>query len=270
MRVAVIVSFMAAIVLLAACKESLSKYRVRTQYHIKKLKWSGREEVYDGKTDTFYYKPDGTRDNRGKDITYKTDSTGNTVTSYTLNKAGKVIASFVAFMNERGLKDSVVSKDSTHITMTHKYLYDSAGQLIGDIQWQSQFQSPNSVFKAKWLNGNKIENALYNDPQVDTVQRVNPVTGALEQVICKYENVFFHHEYFPDKAKMPSAENLGYKNGDTFGKNLEKKSVQLSAKGDTLDIYTFRYQFDDKNRVISAVEVNRDGNDYDSTAYTYY
>jgi hypothetical protein len=234
------------------------------------MKWSGQERVNGGKTDTFYYKPDGTRDNHDRDITYRTDSIGNTITSYGLNKSGKIIGSSVSFMNERGLPDSIVYKDSTNITMTHKYFYDKAGQLTEDIQRQGQFQSPNSVFKIKWLNGNKIEESIYNDPEVDTSQRVNPFTGATEQVVTKYENVFLRHEYFADKAKMPSAENLGYKNGDTFGKNLEKKTVQLSAKGDTLDIYTFHYQFDNKNRVISVVEVNKDGNDYDSTAYTYY
>ena len=258
---------LATIFLLTACKDDASKFRVKTSYHIKKINFGGYEETTGDKTDTFYYTSDGKRDFSKNGMTVKEEKNGNTIVWTTYDKEGKVVESTTSFLNERGLEDSVVITNAAHVTYTHKYIYDDKRFVIEDRQTSSD-QASGMTWKYKVVDGNRVEETLL--PSVDTIVMVNPQTLKLDTIVQQSSGLRIHKEYFLDKLNFPTVQNYGYENKDINSKNLEKGAVQLSPKGDTEDVYHFRYVFDNKGRVISAAQISRSGNEYDSTAYTYY
>jgi hypothetical protein len=251
MKLKFLIAVCGAIALISATNHSTSKYRVRTQYHIHKVTFDGHEEVYGGITDTFYYTADGNKDK------------------------GKITPSSVMLRNKRGQIDSVAFKDAAYQTVANKYFYDDNGYLIEERIYTDP--APNLFIKYKIINGNRVEERWTYSPSADTIMMPNPTTGEMEQVVRNYYNDIFHNEFFADKLNMPIDENFGYTNADSGytnpdkdSKNLKKKSVQLTEKGDTADVFFFRYVFDEKERVISRASISQSGNEYDSTAYTYY
>lgn len=254
--------------LLTACKDDASKFRVKTKYHIHKVSFDGHEESYGGKTDTFYYTPEGKRDYSASGTITKEERSGNIIIWTTLDRDGKVVGTTTSFLNDKGLEDSVEIRDATHVTYAHKYIYDKDGYVIEDRQYQAQ--PPNIIWKYKVVDGNRVELTATYFPSTDTVMMPNPTTGEMEEIVTQYFDMIIHKDYFLDKLNFPSIQNFGYTNKDINSKNLEKSSVQLSMKGDTQEVYFFRYIFDDKGRVTSAAQISRSGNEYDSTAYTYY
>ncbi len=257
----------ATIFLLTACKDDVSKFRVKTSYHIHKVSFDGHEETSGGKTDTFYYTSDGKKDYSKDGTTTKQEKKGNTIVWTTYDKEGKVVGTTTSFLNERGLEDSVVIINATHVTYTHKYIYDDKGFVIEDRQTSSE-QASAMMWKYKVVDGNRVEEALL--PTIDTIMMVNPQTLKMDTIVQQNFGLRIHKEYFLDKLNFPTVQNYGSENKDINSKNLEKSSVQLSPKGDTEEVYFFRYIFDDKGRVTSAAQRTRSGNEYDSTSYTYY
>jgi hypothetical protein len=268
MKLNFMVALCGTITLLSICNNSASRYRVHTQYHIHKVVYNGREQITENRTDTFYFTSNGKRYYNTNGTKIVEERKGNTVEWKTFDQSGKLINSNVYFLNEKHLVDSFATKEGTQVTYAHKYIYDSNGYMIEDRQYTPQ--PPAIYFKYTWFNGNKIEETMTNIPAVDTVQMPNATTGEMDTVITTYDNVILHKEYYLDKPNFPRNENFGYTNPDIKSKNLEKKAVQLSDKGDTIDIYWFRYQFDNKGRVTSATQFARSGHEYDSTYYTYY
>ncbi len=257
-----------AAILLTSFRDSMPKYKVKTRYQLRKITWDALNHFDENHTDTFYYKPDGTQDYKAKGVTTREERSGNTDKSYSYNKSGKLFASSITFSNQEGLVDSSVDWNKSLGTFWNNFFYDKSGQLVKKVQHSDQ--PPHAVFEEKWKEGNLIEKSTHFPFHTDTIVQMNATSGEKEQVILRYDDDFMHYEYFNDKLNMPDAENLGYKKSNDFSKNLLKITVQLSDKGDTLDIHNYFYRFDDKNRVISVVQINRKANEYDSTAYTYY
>lgn len=253
--------------LLVSCSNDPSKFRVKTSYHIHKISFEGHEEKSGGNTDTFYYTTDGKRDYSKSGTTTKEEKNGNIIIWTTYDKEGKVVGKTTSFLNERGLEDSVVITNATYVTYTHKYIYDDKGFVIEDRQTSSE-QASGMTWKYKVVDGNRVEERLL--PTIDTIMMVNPQTLKMDTIVQQNFGLLIHKEYFSDKLNFPTVQNYGSENKDINSKNLEKNSVQLSAKGDTEEVYFFRYIFDEKGRVTSAAQISRSGSEYDSTAYTYY
>jgi len=258
------------LLLLAACNHSASKYRVKTMYHLNKEVHDGKEYMNDTRTDTFYYTAEGKRDPKLAGITSKTESNGNMAIVKDFDKSGKLLSSTTTFLNDRGFEDSTYIWRENQNTFAHKYTYDDKGYLIEDRQYTLQ---PPPVMISKYIvvDGNRVEerHGPLISPSIDTITMINPVTMKVDTVVQKYFDVIFHNEFFTDKLNMPANENFGYTNRDLHSKNLMKKQVELSDKGDTSDVSFFRYNFDDKGRVVSTAIISRIGQ-YDSTSYTYY
>ncbi len=252
---------------LVACDNKAPKDRLKTIYQISKLTFNGKEETFKCLSDTFHYAQDGTRDFNMADGTGKEERIDNVIEWKSYNQAGKEINSRTTYLNEQGLEDSVVTKSDNQLSNAHKYLYDAAGNLIEDRDYNPSFHLVISKYKV--IDGNRTEETVINIPGTDTLIRSNE-TGEAEQVITKYEDVILHHEYFPDKLNVPRNEITGISKPDKESKNLHKKSVQLTGKGDTVDVFSFRYNYDSKGRVLAKIQEARSGEYYDSTSYTYY
>lgn len=167
------------------------------------------------------------------------------------------------------MEDSIAILENGRLTYTNKYIYNTKGDLIEERMNQPQ-QSPLAIFKYKVVNGNRVEQRLINTPPTDTVEMMNPNTGEMEQVVTTFHNSVLYNEFYADKLNMPLNIHYGNTSADKHSKNLIKRTVQLSEKGDTMDIYSYRYTFDNKGRVLTIVEHTQTGTEYDSTSYSYY
>jgi hypothetical protein len=269
-------SFFAAIavafLLFSACRNAPEVSKVKTEYHITRLFHDGQEYGGPGTTDSFVRGEDGYQRRFHPNERYVEETKGNVTESKILDQSGKVIASSVTFLNDKGLVDSIIYKDDVMGTYIHKYVYDDEGRLIEDRNYPSS-SGPNHVWKFRFDNGNIVEEQMIHHPAFDTSEMLNPKTGKMEEVITTYEDFIAHNEYHTDKPNQPTRENFGYKTDNSperASKNLRKRMVQVSLKGDTTDIYDYHYHYDDKGRVIAKVQTSRSGGSYDSTAYTYY
>src|ERR1043165_3374315 len=150
--------------LLSGCKEDASKFRVKTRYHISKFSFDGHEQVSGGTTDTFYYTADGKRDYSASGTTTTETRNGNMLIATTTHKNGKVAGTPTSLINDKGLEESIVIRDATHVTYIHKYIYDSNGFVVEDRYYQQQ--PPDMVWKYKVVDGNRVEEHAINTPSV--------------------------------------------------------------------------------------------------------
>ena len=257
----------AAMAFIYGFNQQAEKAHVRTKYHVHKVNYPGNSSN-NAQTDTFYFTIDGKGDFNRNGITNREERRGDTIERTSFDKSGKLIGSSISILNKQGLEDSVIYKNATHVTFAHKYLYDGDGNLIEDRNYPEQ--PPNLIIKYKIVDGNRVEEWITNLPSDDTVYMPNPQTGKMDTIVERYWDDVYHNEFYTDKPNMPTNENFGYLGRDNGNKNLEKKSVQLTLKGDTQDVFYFRYLFDDKGWVTSVAKASRSGEEYDSTAYTYY
>jgi len=267
--------FFAAILLLAASNHSTSKDRVRTVYHINMFNDDGQMEVNPATTDTFYYTSDGKRDYGLNDNNPKEERTGNMIECTTIDKSG-TITLLVKFLNDRGQVDSMVNRYETvtnyatnPVPYAHKYIYDANGYMVEDRQYSNKLRLV-AICKYKVVDGNTVEERNITIPSMDTSTRVNPETLKMDTVVTKYCDIITNTEFYTDKQYMPRNENFGSSAPDMLSKNLEKKRVQYTDMGDTIDVTFFHYTFDDKERVTSVKRLSHDNQEFDSTAYTYY
>jgi hypothetical protein len=258
-----------ACLFLSACHEPAKPWRVKTEYTITKLNFNGKEFIGSETRDSFIYKPDGSSYRAGEK--YNEKRIGNVVRREILDTTGKMISTSVTFLNKKDLVDSIVYKDDKLGTYINKYVYDKDGKLIENRQYPSQ--GPMLIMKYKLLNGNLTEEEWIHHPAFGTSYVPNEKTGKMDTIVTTYEDLIIHHEYYPDKANMPTSDDFGYlfdTSPDRVSKNLRKRSVQLSPKGDTTDVFDFHYRFDDKGRVVSKVQISKTGTEWDSTGYSYY
>src|SRR5689334_14184740 len=99
------------IMLLAACNNSSSKWKIKTEYYITKHYFNGQEYVDGGKTDTFSYKEDGFSFRPNSNELTTEETKGNITTTNTTDKSGNFLRSSISFLNENGTTDSIVYKD---------------------------------------------------------------------------------------------------------------------------------------------------------------
>ena len=258
----------ASILISAGCKDDPSAFRVKTIYNINKVWHNGLEQTSNLTIDTFYYTSDGRRDYSARGITIKEVSDGRINIKTAYNRAGEVLHITTYYLNEKGLEDSIESKDATHVINSQKYFYDNDGYVIEERQYSPGAST--TIWKYKVIDGNRVEEFAFHEPMFDTIQVRDPQTGEMIKGRTEYYGQVTHSDYFPDKPHFPMAKNFGYNHRDIQSKNLQRSSVQLSLSGDTQDVYFFRYTFDGKGRVSTATKVSRNGDSYDSTAYTYY
>ena len=77
-------------------------------------------------------------------------------------------------------------------------------------------------------------------------------------------------DFYPDKVKTLTYENYGSAELGRGSRNIERRTIQISPDGDTLDVTSYKYTFDSKARVSGSISFNRDGELYDSTSIAYY
>jgi hypothetical protein len=225
-----------------------------------------------GYTSTYYYDSSGilysvVRSNGSKTAIKYTD---NTVTGRTTDQAGHLMSTWMCFLNNRGLVDSLVKRDSTQITTTKKFLYDDKGFATEEREYQ-----PGGAYA---ITRKTIVN---NDIVSYTVMKVAaiPAKISFNTATKKYDTVSItatdkeytvYCEYMPDKEKTLSFGNYGSPEFGEGAKNIEKRTVQISSEGDTIDVSLFKYLFDEKGRVIQCVTRNQAGELLDSNNISYY
>lgn len=254
---------------LQSCKDEIATARVKTRYGIHKIYFNGQEQITHNGTDTFYYTPEGKYDSMTNGLITRMERKGDIVETRTYTQSGVVVSSSITYLDENAREDSVVIINGGHIAYIHKYIYNKEGFLVEDRQYSAQ--APKfSVTLFEVENGNRKTEELAVLPNTDTSVVRDPATGKLDTFITRYYNILVHNGFYTDKPAMPTAVNYGKGPFDMGSKNLKKMSVQLSAKGDTEEVYYWNYTFDKKGRVVTEVETTRNRTEYDSVYYTYY
>ncbi|HWB62099.1 MAG TPA: hypothetical protein VG603_01220 [Chitinophagales bacterium] len=240
------------------CKSHL---RIKTVYN-----------ALEGYTSSYAYSNDGLL------TTITTSKGGKTTIQYSdgavhgrmVDKDGRLLSRWICFLNKRGLVDSLVKSDSVQVVSTKRFVYDDKGFAV-----QERNYLPHGEYT--------ITHKVINDGNVAsfTVMHVGPYatrvnynskthkndTLSINAVEVEYE---VYNDYFPDKVKTTSYENYGSAEFGEGAKNVERKTVQLSSQGDTLDVSYFRYEFDKMGRVGLCVTRNQSGDLTDSSYFTYY
>ena len=225
-----------------------------------------------GYTSTYYYNQQQilyalVRSNGSKTNIQYTD---NSVTGKTTDKSGRLISSWMCFLNDRGLVDSMIKRDSIQITSTKKYLYDDKGFAIEEREYKP---GGSYAITRKTITNNDV--ASYTVMNVSAI----PAKISFNRITHKYDTVSItatdkeytvYCEYFPDKEKTLSFGNYGSPEFGEGAKNIEKRTVQISSEGDTIDVSLFKYLFDDKNRVTQCVTRSQAGELLDSNYIAYY
>jgi hypothetical protein len=225
-----------------------------------------------GYTSTYYYNPDGilyavVRSNGSKtDINY----TDNSVTGRTTDKLGHITSTWMCFLNNRGLVDSLIKRDSTQITTTKKFTYDDKGFATEEREYQPG--GPYAITRKTILNNNIVSYTVMKVAPIPAKISFNPATHKYDTVSITTTDKEYtvYCEYFPDKEKTLSFGNYGSPEFGEGAKNIEKRTVQISSEGDTIDVSLFKYLFDDKGRVAQSVTRTQAGELLDSNYITYY
>lgn len=256
---------------LAACNQADKQPKIKTWYYIHRSRMIDPLNKIDtvftngGITYTNHYGPDGKKDtifsSDGSITTFSGDSNSTTV-----DRAGNIISSHKEFLSAHGT-DSSVDMEHGQIKWTRKFIYDKDGNNIEQRAYEMNrfnYLTLNFTIQYEYKDGNIISEHFITKAMVDTIEMVNPVTLKVDTFIQKQpavENIN-HFDFYYDK--------LNTQHGNSNSKNLVKTKVQLSPKMDTDDVYSSRYTFDDRGRVLTDVSVNRSGTEYDSSSYSYY
>jgi hypothetical protein len=225
-----------------------------------------------GYTSTYTYNKDGilteisTTKGSKTIITY----TDNLVTGKTSDKLDKVMSTWMCFLNKRGLVDSLVKWDTAQVTESKKFIYDTKGFAIEEHDYK-----PGQALRVtkKTLNsGNVISYTVMNIQPYAAKITYNPATQKNDTVSITTTDKEYtvYNEYYPDKIKTMAFENYGSAEFGEGARNIEKRTVQISSEGDTIDISNFKYAFDDMGRVSMCVTRNQNGDLLDSSYITYY
>ncbi len=100
----------------------------------------------------------------------------------------------------------------------------------------------------------------------------NPVTKKNDTVsiTATGKEYTVYNEYFPDREKTMAFGNYGSAEFGEGTKNIEKRSIQISPEGDTIDVSNFKYNYDKRGRVTMCVTRNQAGDLMDSSYISYY
>ena len=204
-----------------------------------------------GMTTEFIYSPDkkvtaikvyaGTPDTTKVAFTY----TGNTVTQSVTNAQSPEPRIQTMHLTAAGYVDSTTMAGPMGSILTlNKQDADGYNTQILEYYGGALKRSSLSVFK----DGNEVTRTISDET-------MKPLA-----------TVYF--EYYTDKTSSLNNEAQGMKFRGKDSKNLMKKAVQVSAKGDSVAV-TFSYKFDDKGRIISQATYER-GVQADSNNIVYY
>ncbi len=252
------------IVFIPACvrrHQCTSHLRVKTVYNALR-----------GYTSTYTYNQEGilteisTTKGSKTIITY----TDNLVTGKTSDKSEKVTSTWICFLNKRGLVDSLVKSDSTKITATKKFIYDANGFAIEE--HESKPGQAYTITRKTLGNGNVISYiVMHVEPYVAKIT-YNPVTKTNDTVSITTTGKEYtvYSEYFTDKIKTLAFQNYGSPEFGEGAKNIEKRTVQISPEGDTIEVSLFKYTFDEHGKATMCVTRNQSGELLDSSYITYY
>ncbi len=179
-------------------------------------------------------------------------STSNTgdkfVYQYTANtfildiyNSGALSIHDITFISSNGLPDSSFQYNDTNDTSTDKYYYNSAKQIIKDIEYEYSSgvsTEYNASVYAYDANGNV--SSITDDFSVTT------------------------YDYYTDKVNNISLPNLT----PFLNKNLIKTTTYDDGSGDVVVIH-HTYTFDSSNRVLTETDTADNGDIFIKT-YTYY
>jgi hypothetical protein len=239
------------------CKSHL---RVKTVYN-----------AMQGITSTYFYK-DGTLSSITTTNGSKTyvDYSDKVVNGKTMDKNGVVTSTWTCFLNSRGLVDSMVRRDSANITLTKHFLYDDKGFAIEEQEYKPG--EPYSITHKLVSNGDIMSFSVEQVQHYTSKVTFNPVTKRYDTlfITAKGKEYTVYNEYYPEKQKTLAFENYGSAEFGEGAKNIEKRTVQVSANGDTIEVSTFNYDFDKEGRVTKCVTYSQTGELIDSDYISYY
>jgi hypothetical protein len=225
-----------------------------------------------GYTSTYYYNHDSnlvavTRSNGSKTVIEYTDKS---VSGKTTDPNGREASTWFCFLNNHGLVDSMIKKDSVQITSTKKFIYDAQSFAIEEREYIPN--QPLTITRKTVGDGNIIMfTVMHVEPFAAQINH-NRVTGKNDTVSITTtgKDYTVYNEYFPDKEKTLAFGNYGSPEFGEGTRNIEKRTIQISPEGDTIDISLFRYGFDEKGRVNMCVTRNQAGDLLDSSYISYY
>ena len=113
------------------------------------------------------------------------------------------------------------------------------------------------------MNGRVVSHATFTYKEGNQTQ-----VSVLDSTGATQVNVYF--DYYTDKPYSLRNENYGKTFFGIDSKNPIKSVVQVRATGDTLRSFNFKYNYDDKGRVIAKIVNDKMGMLLDSSAVTYY
>ncbi len=239
MKINICILALAACLVFTACntKKGGSSDRVKTET-------SGRGSVM-----SYFYNPDKslsyTVNNTGVKTSYKTE--GNIIRENIVDSMRGQNITSTLYLNAKGYVDSSTATAQGSV-YSNVYTHNADGYMTGAIEK---------------MNGNVVSHTTftYKDGN-QTVVSVLDTAGA-PQV-----NVYF--DYYTDKPYSLRNENYGRTFYGVDSKNAIKSVVQVRPAGDTLRAFNFKYNYDDKGRVIAKIVSDKTGMLLDSSNVTYY
>ncbi len=225
-----------------------------------------------GYTSTYYYNHDNnlitvTRSNGSKTVI---DYTDKSVSGKTTDQGGHLASTWFCFLNNHGLVDSMIKKDSVQITSTKKFIYDAQAFAIEEREYIPN--QPLTITHKTVGNGNILMFTVMHVEPYPARITYNRATGKNDTVSITTtgKDYTVYNDYLSDKEKTMAFGNYGSPEFGEGTHNLEKRTVQISPEGDTIDISIFKYAFDDKGRVNMCVTRNQSGELLDSSYISYY
>lgn len=161
------------------------------------------------------------------------------------------------FLNVSGLCDSFVTHHFSFSTLVGKIIYDTQENAL---YYLSKKPNENNfdTLKNDYLNGN-----LSHSYSTDNAGEI--VGDSLMSF-----GVNFFYDYYFDKSNTIGWENEGKFFYGRSSKNLIKREVGITVKGDTIHDKFYSYVFDNKERVITQVVKYNNEMLSDTFHYTYY
>lgn len=200
-------------------------------------------------TVNYFYGPDKslsyTINNMGIKDTYKAE--GNVLHELISDTVHGQSVSSTIYLDAKGFADS-----SSTVTPGGVYLDIFTHNADG-----------NATTQKKTVNGQMVNNLKFvftdgNQSQVSVLDTANT------------EQVKVYFTYYTDKPYSLRNENYGRKFLGNDSKNPIKSFVQIRVPNDTMRVFTFKYNYDDKGRVSSKVVSDKSGMVIDSTTVSYY
>lgn len=137
-----------------------------------------------------------------------------------------------------------------------EYYYNEQGQCIKEIEFDYRKRKPPYKYTSLY---NFEQGNLVSTLYIDEVKR----KGKPQKPYTVY------YDYY-DKPNAFKCSSFGMSYSGHCSNKLVSKKVGVTAKGDTNFYFNYRYEFDDKGRVVKEMCYYRTGQLQDSVGFTYY